>query len=255
MTLILLLFTLFSQIDMDVKTVHVFVALCDNEHQGIVPVSKSLGDGKNPTTNLYWGSAYGMRNYFIKKSGNWNLVELIKKPKEHILERLILKHKNSDTYIVADGYDGEYIKDAIVNFIKASSGGNIEKIVIKDGKKSSELEFGGGSDLVSFIGHDGLMDFDIDESFKNSNKKHKDAIILSCFGKRYFSKYLKQTGVYPLLWSTGLMSAEAYPLEAALEGWIKKESSEKILNRAAESYHKYQKCGLKGAKKLFTTGY
>lgn len=34
--------------------VHVFVPLCDNDNQGIVPVSASLGDGQNLKTNLYW---------------------------------------------------------------------------------------------------------------------------------------------------------------------------------------------------------
>ena len=28
------------------RTIHVFVALCDNVHQGIVPVSKTLGNGE-----------------------------------------------------------------------------------------------------------------------------------------------------------------------------------------------------------------
>jgi len=35
------------------KTIHVFVALCDNEFQGIVPVPESLGNGKKYQTNLY----------------------------------------------------------------------------------------------------------------------------------------------------------------------------------------------------------
>ncbi len=33
--------------------IHVFVALCDNKYQGIAKVSKKLGDGSNPDTNLY----------------------------------------------------------------------------------------------------------------------------------------------------------------------------------------------------------
>ena len=38
------------------KVVHVFVALCDNRHQGIVPVRAELGNGQDPRTNLYWGA-------------------------------------------------------------------------------------------------------------------------------------------------------------------------------------------------------
>jgi hypothetical protein len=40
-----------------VKTIHVFVALCDNKNQGIVPVPEKLGRGDDPDGNLYWGAA------------------------------------------------------------------------------------------------------------------------------------------------------------------------------------------------------
>src|SRR5262245_25297618 len=47
-----------------IPVIHVFVALADNVNQGIVPVSASLGNGDNPTTNLYWGAAFGIRSFF-----------------------------------------------------------------------------------------------------------------------------------------------------------------------------------------------
>ena len=37
----------------DVPLAHVFVALCVNVHQGIVPVAPHLGDGDDPAGNLY----------------------------------------------------------------------------------------------------------------------------------------------------------------------------------------------------------
>ncbi|HBH24362.1 MAG TPA: hypothetical protein DDY13_13175 [Cytophagales bacterium] len=46
-----------------IRTIHVFVALCDNEHQGIVPVPNTLGNGKDPNSNLYWGAAQTYNNY------------------------------------------------------------------------------------------------------------------------------------------------------------------------------------------------
>jgi hypothetical protein len=59
------------------KTLHVFVALCDNKYQGIVPVPARIGNGQDPNTNLYWGCGYGIRTYF-KKSGEWKLVQTLK---------------------------------------------------------------------------------------------------------------------------------------------------------------------------------
>src|SRR5687767_15604600 len=53
--------------------IHVFVALCDNVNQGIVPVSASLGNGDNPATNLYWGAAFGVKTFF-NKNKDWQAV-------------------------------------------------------------------------------------------------------------------------------------------------------------------------------------
>jgi hypothetical protein len=47
------------------------------------------------------------------------------------------------------------------------------------------------------------------------------------------------------------MAPEAYTLEAALTGWLEKEPAEKINDRAARAYDKYQNCGLKAARRLF----
>jgi hypothetical protein len=52
------------------RVVHVFVALADNEHQGIVPVPAFLGNGDDPGRNLYWGAAFGVRTFF-KNAPEW----------------------------------------------------------------------------------------------------------------------------------------------------------------------------------------
>jgi hypothetical protein len=53
------------------------------------------------------------------------------------------------------------------------------------------------------------------------------------------------------LLTTGFMAPEAYTLDAAVEGWIADENAEQITERAARAYDKYQKCGLKAARRLF----
>ena len=49
--------------------VHLVVALCDNKNQGIVPVPRSLGNGQDPRSNLYWGARFGVRGYFGRERG------------------------------------------------------------------------------------------------------------------------------------------------------------------------------------------
>jgi hypothetical protein len=99
------------------------------------------------------------------------------------------------------------------------------------------------------------MDFRLAEVPRKENANHRDAIILACASKQYFGEALKTTGAFPLLWTTNLMAPEAYTLKSALDGWIAGESKEQVLDRAAVTYDKYQKCGLRGARKLFATGW
>ena len=54
----------------------------------------------------------------------------------------------------------------------------------------------------------------------------------------------------PLVWTSGLMAAEAYTLHDALTGYVNGESAEQIRARAAKAYAKYQKCGEKAARNL-----
>ena len=62
------------------RTIHVFVALADNEYQGIVPVPSRLGNGDDPGHNLYWGAAYGIKTFFAR-SAEWRILSDPPRPK------------------------------------------------------------------------------------------------------------------------------------------------------------------------------
>lgn len=232
------------------KTIHVFVALCDNEHQGIVPVPSHLGNGKDPAGNLYWGAAYGVKSFFKNKAADWELVETLAAPAP-LLERVLFKHKTQDVYMLADAYDGEQIKQCVEDFILASNGQALLNI-----KHSDEaLAFGGGAGLIAYVGHDGLMDFDVTLAYEDAPTIPRDVMILACFSKSYFAPKMKLAGAHPVLWTTHLMAPEAYTLKAAIDGWMASKTGAEIEELAAQAYHSYQKCGMKGARNLFTTGY
>ncbi|WP_299225411.1 hypothetical protein [uncultured Psychroserpens sp.] len=232
------------------KTIHVFVALCDNVNQGIVPVPAKLGNGQDIKSNLYWSALYGVKTYF-KNSKDWSLLSSEKDITNHILERVLFKHKATNTYLLADAYDGKYIKQTTIDFLEASAGRNKIELTY-NGQK---ITFGGDAQLVSYIGHDGLMEFDVEGNFKPINTNKRDVIILACISKDYFKPYLEQTEANPLVWTNGLMAPEAYTLKWAIDGWILNETDKEISLRAAKAYNHYQKCGLKGAKQLLVNGY
>ena len=99
------------------------------------------------------------------------------------------------------------------------------------------------------------MDFDVNVAFDEISEPPKDVIILACYSREFFSPHIKASQGNPLLWTTHLMAPEAYTLKAALDGWILNESGTQIDERAAQAYHKYQKCGINGARNLFATGF
>lgn len=230
------------------KTIHVLVALCDNRYQGIVPVPAKIGNGEDPNNNLYWGCGYGLRTYF-KKSAEWKLLRKIKGD-SLVMERLIFKHNTKNYYLVADAYNGKYIRQCTVDYLYACAGRKKEIL------KSSGITLGlfGNAELLAYAGHDGLMDFSLEENFGNIDGKKRDAIILACISKTYFAPYIEQTKARPLLWTTGLMCPEAYTLHDALTGYVAGESAEQIRSRAAKAYTKYHRCGEKGARNLLVTG-
>jgi len=232
------------------KVVHVLVALCDNENQGIVPVPAFLGNGEDTQKNLYWGAAYGVKTFF-SKSANWQKLAEIDNPKENVLQRIVFKHKTQNVYLVADAYRGSKMRETIDDFFAGVAGAKRENVTLKD----LTLQILGSANLVAFVGHNGLMDFTLENQPAKKDDDERDAVILACASRNYFSAPLKKTSAKPLLWTSNLMAPEAYILHDALEGWVKKETAEQVQTRAAAAYAKYQKISLKSAKNLLVTGW
>jgi hypothetical protein len=236
------------------RVVHVFVALADNVYQGIVPVPAKLGDGMDAEHNLYWGAAGGVKTYFTR-STDWQLVSQGLGPKPEILERCVFKHRAAGVYMVADAYRGDRIRLAIADFLQAAAGANPDRAKVTANQSTVSIAAGGDANLVAYIGHDGLMDFQLASQPRQVNTKQREAVVLACISKTYFAEPVRATGAHPLLWTTGLMAPEAYTLKSALDGWIASESAEQIRERAAAAYDRYQKCGIKGARRLLVSGW
>ena len=248
------------------KVIHIFVALCDERYQGIAPTPRRIANGQAPESNLYWGAGYGIRNYFSRLSPNWKQVYSHKNEAPYkiapdskiILERCIFKHKSLDAYIVADAYDGRCIRETNVDFICAAAGQQADYLV-HEGKL---LTAGGQADLVAYIGHNGLMDIDINLLSQGElrcpnslNKTAKAVIILACISKDYFKEIMRCANTRPLVWTKSLMGPEAYTIHDAIDGWLLNESDAQILDRALAAIAKYQKISIKAAKTILTSGY
>ncbi len=235
--------------DSTIQTIHIFVALCDNKYQGIVPVPAKIGNGQDLNNNLYWGCGFGIKTYF-KNSKDWKLVRTIKVDSV-LLERLVFKHISKNTYLVADAFNGKNIKECTEIFLRSSAG--ISKDTLHVNQKVIGIQ--GNCSLLSYIGHDGLMDFQLSEEFINTDNKKRNCIVLACYSKWFFTPHLKKANVNPLVWTSHLMCPEAYTVYDAITGFMKNESNEQIRTRAALAYSKNQKCSLKAARNLLLTGF
>lgn len=259
--LALLLMSCVSIARPEVKVIHAFVALCDNDSQGIARVPDKIGNGDDPGNNLYWGALYGLKTTF-KKSADWHLIHSQKPVDKSVLERLVFQYREQPVFLVADAYRGKEIVKAFED-VMASSAGTLAVSVKTD--SGQIIEAGKSSDLLVYVGHDVLMDFwDTDILFKRlfstypevqESGSKKEMVILACQSKKYFADALKKAGGFPLVWTRSNLAPESYILEAVLAGWVRDEKGDKLVNRAATAYAKYQKISVKSAKTIFATGW
>ena len=240
------------------RVVHVFVALCDNRHQGIVPVSDLLGHGQDLRNNLYWGAMYGLKTFF-KKSPNWLLLDNSSAPDSKIiLERLVFRSQfqGQSTYVLADAYDGAHMKRALTDFFTAAAGRSSSEITVRQDHREFRFKAAGSADMVCFVGHNGLMDVRLRKTPKTlEGSNPRWAVVLACNSRKYFSVPLRRAGCSPLLTTTGSMAPEAYTLEAIIRAWASGQSADTIQRRAAESYAEFQHCSLRAASQIFALDY
>lgn len=251
-----------SRVSADVQAgkpivVHVIVALADNRYQGIVPVPAALGNGQDAANNLYWGAAFGVRGFLPRRAG-WEKVKSPASTRSEVLDRVVYRTtvqrqgRVAEVYLVAEAWDGRQIKMATRRFLSLAAGQEPERLEIEADNKKVTLNASGSSHLLAYVGHDGLMDFSIeDDPSEAADAKPRSAMVLACASKPYFEKHLRPGASHALLMTTGLMAPEAYTLDAAIRAWAAGAEPHAIHEASAAAYHRYQKCGKGAARKLF----
>ena len=232
--------------------VHILVPLCDNKNQGIIPTSKSLGDGLNLRTNLYWGAGYGIKTHFKRKK-DWKIVKDTFNITKNILERVIFYKKfknNTKVYLIADAYRGDKMKECVDDFLNSLAGINKSNIIID----TDTIGLKGNADFIIFNGHNGLMDADSEIRYTR-DKTHRDAAVITCVSKEYFLSYFICSYSYPLVTTTSLLPPEAYVAEGIINSWALMKTDEEIRISAGDAMAKAHKKSQKGMRRMFSTGW
>lgn len=232
-----LVFSLCIAVSQDVqardRTISVYVALADNEHQGIVPVPKAIGNGDDPENNLYWGTADGLKGFF-DKSKTWKLVDKTESPGQaDVLRTRTYRHTGTNAILSARAYKGSAIKQCVSDF---------ENAVRTN-----------AADLVVYIGHNGLMDFKLPEpKGAGPNTGTTDCIVLCCKSEKFFTARLNALGGKPVLLTTQFMYPGAFILDAAAGEWLKGANTAAIRRSAGAAYAKNQKISIKAGLGVFS---
>lgn len=212
------------------KQARVFIALCDNKSQGIVPVGEKIGNGDDADANLYWGCSDGFGSYF-RRSKSWKTTALEKDVSPIILRRMKLTHAGGQLELTAEAYRGSNIKDCLSDFESAAASGKY--------------------DIVAFIGHNGLMDFELPAPAKVEGNQTR-VVVLCCLSEKYFGDRLRALGCQPILMTRQLMYPGSFLLHAAIEKHLGGATPAAIRAAAAAAYATNQKISNKAALGVFS---
>jgi len=233
--------------------VHVKVPLCDNENQGIVPTSPSLGNGLDLKRNLYWATSKGMKRFFNELS-DWELLSSEFDINDNVLERVVFKKKYKNgaiVYLVADAYRGDRMVKCLQDHFNSLSGVLKDSIIIN----TDTIGIYGYADLLAFNGHNGLMDETVFFE-KNVDGIARDAVTIACISGDYFKTRYEATNSYPLVHTTNLLYPGAFILEGVINSWANLESDKQCKIAAGKGYYKHKpKSGPNGSQNLFSYGW
>ena len=73
--------------------------------------------------------------------------------------------------MIADAYKGSEIETSIKDYLNAATGNYRENIEIG----SDQLQIGDSANVLVFVGHNGLMDFDVVKPDTDNNDTERDA--------------------------------------------------------------------------------
>ncbi len=201
---------LYDRIVSDLKAgkplaVTVYVALCDNDSQGIVQVrNPRICRGDDAERNIYWGTRGGLKGYL--EAGRWKRLQYEASQDADVLLRASWKRalfagralrergvdKTIDVVITGLAYRGERIDRAMRDFLRE---------VHRD--RNCEVGPCDTPHLVGYVGHDYFLDvFDSTALMRESRGDsvlHKGVFALSCLGDKYIRPAITRDNAHILI--------------------------------------------------------
>ncbi len=241
--------------------VEVHVPLCDNELTRCG--NAKLGDGDNPSTNLYWSTTPGLGVWFARKGSGWKrVVHLTSDTGDkdvlelHVYRRTVTASRawrekgaprTFEVDVVIHGWRGSAIDRALAAYAADVSGKGTREIAVAD----DTIAAGGAARIVAFVGHNRLMDLDSYE-WPAAGSEEKGTIAIACHTSSYMKREVSAKTRVPLLMTNDFLFSNAAPLEAAVLAFARGGGYAQIRVDAATAYAQVQKREVKRVVGAFT---
>jgi hypothetical protein len=201
----------------------VYVALCDNASQGIVPVKNpAICDGDRPDQNIYWGTRGGlfgfMRNVRFKLRSRESFEA------GPIAERAVWHKRIAGTEVEVEGlaYRGREIRSAMLDFVHA----------VHRREDSPHL--------VAYVGHNYFLDTEDVREFAEATRvpggTAKGVLALSCLGDRHIRPYITRQGAEILLINKNLTYPGAWSIGGIIEAVVRRLPPRAVRDSAARAF-------------------
>ena len=248
-------------------TVTVYVALCDNDSQGIVKVkNRRICRGDDPDHNLYWATAGGLSATLDRD--RWQWVQRRYQPESDLAVEAIWRKsfqpggalrargvtRPFDVYLLARGYRGDHIATAMLDYLVAVNRDG--KLTLKVG--DAEAKFGGASHVVGYIGHDYFYDVGDPAELLGQNRGdsrlQKGTFALACTGHRFIRPAIRRANAHIFILNRSLGFPGAWTVLGILDALARGESMKEIHHSAAAAFAAGQGISLGTALGSFAYG-
>ncbi len=242
--------------------VEVHVPLCQS---GITACGNAkLGDGDNPSTNLYWSTTPGFGSWFDRRRSGWKraLKTTTETGDSDILELRVYRRtlptpaawrksgapKTIEVFLVLRAWRGTQIDRALAAYAADVSGQGTRTVTLAD---KTTIEAGGAARIVAFVGHNRLMDL---ETYKwpAAGSETKGTIAIACHTASYMKRDVTAPTRVPLLMTNDFLFSNAAPLEASVLAFVHGGGYAAIRKDAATAYAGVQDKEVKRVLGAFT---
>ena len=227
----------------------IYVALCDNDSQGIVPVkNRRICRGDDPEKNLYWATAGGLAATL--KQAKWQRVSIAYSGEGDLAVKAVWRKSfvpggalrargvraPFDVFVLGRGYRGDRIRKAMMDYLDAV---NRDGEIVEEAG-GSRLEAGGASHVVGYIGHDYFYDVDdwapLLAARNGDSVLQKGTFALSCTGHVYIRPAIQRKNAHIFILNRTLGFPGAWTAEAVLAALAEGKSMKEIHHSGAQAF-------------------